>query len=605
MSEPQREMSMVSESLHFADCRLDLRRGRAFRGDEEIQLRPKTFEVLCHLARNAGRVVTKAELMDAVWRDTAVTDNSLVQCLLEIRKALKDDDQSIVRTVARRGYLLEAAQRLEPVAWPREAAPPRRAPRWSNAWLAVALVFVAAGAAAAFLLWPSSPAAGSLAVLPFHSLESKPAPGGFELGLTDTLITRLSLARGLAVRPWASVQLYIGSTTEPIRIGQELRVEAVLDGTVQKNGERVRVTARLYRVSDGKLLWSEAFDEDVEDAFALQDSISERVARALYVELGEKPRPRVSREAFEAYARGRYFFELFTREGNWMAVQYLEQAIARAPDFAEAHATLALNYGPMIVRGFIDPQDGLQKLDRAARRAMELDESLPESNLAMALVYLGLGDWERSDRQFKRSVELNPNYLHGWGFYAFLLHALGRHDEALTASRNALEIDPVSDYASKNLADSLIWAGRYEEALEQAKRAVELRPDFTPAQAVLARAYVKLNRLDEAHQYLTLAGDRVSAARVRVQQGDPRPIHALLEELRGQPGADLALAPLYVSVGDHENALAALESAASRSGYRPMVLTLLYLAVDDRFEPLRREPRFQALVDRLKLPRHW
>jgi tetratricopeptide (TPR) repeat protein len=225
--------------------------------------------------------------------------------------------------------------------------------------------------------------------------------------------------------------------------------------------------------------------------------------------------------------------------------------------------------------------------------------------MAMAVMYMSAPDWESAEREYKRSVELNPNYLHAWGFYAFLLHALGRHEDGLAASRRTLEIDPVSDYASKDYAKSLTWVGRYDEAIEQAKKAVELRPDFGPAQGALARAYLKSNRLDDAHRHFLLAGDRTSAARVRILQGDPGPARALLEELRGQPGLDTAFAALYVGLGDHKKALAALESAAEKSGYKARREALMYLAVDERFEPLRPDPRFQALVDRLGLPRRW
>jgi tetratricopeptide (TPR) repeat protein len=412
--------------------------------------------------------------------------------------------------------------------------------------------------------------------------------------MTDSLITRLSLVRGLSVRPWASVQLYIRSEKDPVTLGRELRVESVVDGTLQRAGDRIRVTARLYRVDDGKLLWAEKFDEPYRDLLAVQDSISEKVAAALSLRLSRQPQPRVDPEAYEAYVRGRYFFELFTKEGNQRAKEYFERAIELEPDFALAHAGLALNYGPMRVRGFIGPLEHLEEHRDAAERALTLDDSLAEAHLAMFTFRLDTRDWQGAERSVKRAIELNPNYLHAWGFYAFLLHGLGRHEEGLAASQRALEIDPVSDYASKDLGNSLVRVGRYQEALEQAKKAVELRPDFAPAHQVLASAYAALNQLEDAYRHFQIAGDQVSAARIRARQGDMGPVRDLIEALEPR-NAWMALAPLYLAMGDKERALSALESAYEAQS--PM----MHVAVDSRFQPLHGDPRFERVVSRLRL----
>jgi DNA-binding winged helix-turn-helix (wHTH) protein/TolB-like protein/tetratricopeptide (TPR) repeat protein len=591
--------------LLFADCKLDLSRGRLFRAGEEIHLRPKSFEVLCYLAQHAGRVVGKNELIEAVWPETAVTENSLVQCLLEIRKALKDDGQRIIRTVSRRGYMMDAAPDA-PAVLPEsqiqsqpEVLPQRTRVRpW--AYVAAALLIAAAAIGAYLLLQPAPPPVSeSLAVLPFRSLTPE-SPDILELGITDALITRLSLVRDLAVRPWASIQLYIGTNKDPVQAGRELRVESVLDGTLQKTLDRVRVTARLYRVRDGNVLWSGAFDENVDDIFTVQDSISEKVAAALSVKLGRRTQPRVNPEAFEAYVRGRYFYERFTLEGNLKAIDYFERAIKIEPNFALAHAGLAVNYSPMLSRGFISAQDGLPKMKQAVDRALALDDMLPEAHLAMAAFHVRSLNWGEAERFYKRAIELNPNYLHAWGSYAFFLHGMGRHEEGLAASRKELEIDPVSDYASKDHANSLIWVGRYEEALVQARKAVELRPDFGPAQQALARIYYRLNRLDDAYLHYMKGDDAVSAAWIEALQGDPEPARKLIEEIRSRPGSHLARAGLHAALGQNQQALDALDEA-----YEARSPRLLYVAENEQYAPLRAERRFRDLVARLDLPQRW
>lgn len=590
----------------FGDFTLDLDAGLLTRKGDVVPLRNKSFEVLKYLVERNGRLVTKTELIDAVWGDVAVTENSLTQCLTEIRRVLEDDAQQMVRTVARRGYLFAAAM-SEPalngepkikkldvgtsVAMPDARTQSKRNRR---AWIWAVGLLLPMALAGSWLLWPDLPSPSTVAVLPFQRLDSNPDKF-LELGMTDSLITRLSLVRGLSVRPWASIQLYIESPKDPVILGKELQVESVIDGSVQRSGDRIRITARMYRVSDGKLLWAEKFDEAYDDIFKVQDTISEKVASALSLRL-DRPMPRVKPEAYEAYVRGRYFFELFTREGNEKAKEYFERALEIEPDFALAHAGLALNYGPMRVRGFIQPLENRDKHRGAAKRALALDDSLPEAHLAMFTVFFDEHKWPEAELALKRAIELNPNYLHAWGFYAFLLHALGRHEEALAASSRALEIDPVSDYAAKDYANSLIWVGRYPEAIESATKAVELRPDFAPARQALGRAFYRSNQLDEAYRQYEAAQDRVSMAQIRADKGDSEPAKALIATLSQRRGTGLALAVLHMALKDTDAALTALESACDEQV--PMVG---YVAANPWFKPLHGDPRFEKILSRMDL----
>jgi DNA-binding winged helix-turn-helix (wHTH) protein/TolB-like protein len=588
----------------FGVFRLDLDAGLLRRDGAVVDLRPKSFEVLAYLLDRAGRLVRKDELVRAVWQDVAVTDNSLAQCMVEIRRVLGDDSQQIIRTVARRGYLFAASVRIDQRVHQKPAA--LEHPTVANQarhrrlkWVLLAATMLLAAALSLWLAFrPSPPVADTLAVLPFKMLVPEDRDEYLGSGVTDSLITKLSLVRGLSIRPWVSVELYRETAKDPVVAGRELRVQTVLDGTIQKSGSQIRVTSRLYRVADGKVLWAGTFDESYNNIFGIEDSISEKVAVALSVKLARARQPVVNPEAYEAYVRGYHFFEQFTRDGNHKAFDYLEKALRIQPDFALAHAYFALNLGVMRVRGFVSPLENVDRQKEAAERALALDDSLPEANLANAVLAMNGYDWPTAERFMRRSIELNPNYLDGWGFYSFLLDALGRPEEALASSRREVEIDPVSDYGSKDLAVALTWSRQYAEAIVQAKKALELRPDFGPTHSVLAIAYFRTNQFDEAYQHFVMAGDAIAAAQVRAAQGDLAPARKLLVDLKQVPRNDLALAMarLYLTLGDKDRALDALELA-----YNEKIPRLMFLAVDRWFEPLHGDPRFNNLVARLRL----
>lgn len=287
----------------FGEFTLDLHKNLLIKNGKVVPLRNKVFEVLKYLVERHGRLVTKNELIEAVWSDVAVTDNSLTQCLTEIRRALGEGSEELVRTVPRRGYIFAAQTDARDAESPRDHLIPtvlaesfetlhgkavqRPWYRRTLLWIAAVLLVPVVGFASWLALRPS-PSVSSLAILPFHPLDQDSGEQFLELGMEDSLITRLSLVRGLSVRPWASVQMYAQSEKDPLVLGRELKVASVLDGSLQRSGDRIRVTVRLYRVSDGKLLWTDRFDEPYGDIFEVEDSLSERVARALSVELGRQ-----------------------------------------------------------------------------------------------------------------------------------------------------------------------------------------------------------------------------------------------------------------------------------------------------------------------------
>jgi DNA-binding winged helix-turn-helix (wHTH) protein/TolB-like protein len=618
----------------FGAFTLDMERGFLLRDGDPVDLRPKAFDVLAHLVLRHGVLVRKDDLVAAVWRDVAVTDNSLVQCIADIRRALGDTDQTIIRTVARRGYVFSASLAPPAVrlvadasslagaraegysAWrtvgsePHALPPPRETPSSRTPWVIAAFLTVLTLVAAAGVTWSrradslrTVPGAGmaviparTIAVLPFQPLNQTDRDDVFGVGMADSLIDRLSLIDGLGVRPLAAVRFYADGTKDPVTAGRELQVTSVLDGSLQREGDRILVNTRLRDVSSGRVLWAGQFDEPYRDVFAMQDSISGKVADALSMRLPSGVTRPVASAAWENYARGHYFLEQYTPEGNLKAIEYFERAIQAQPDFALAHAWLATNYGIMLERTFMPPAEALPKLRQEAERAMALDASLAESHFAIAQLHMHELAWAEAERSYRRAIELNPNFLDAYSFYSYMLMMLDRNPEAFELRRHALALDPVSDYASKDMAEGLLVAGRPGEALDMMKVALKLRPDWPPALEVQASAYFALNRLDEARRVFEAAGARVAVAYIDAQRGNHAPAVALIDEMRHDWRTGVGVAELQLSLGDRSGALTSLEDAVEKraGGFK-------FIKVNPLLAPLRDEPRFKQLLKRLNL----
>jgi len=601
---------------------LDLDEGFLRHGAEEVTLRPKTFEVLTYLVEHAGRLVTKTELIDAVWPDTAITDNSLAQCLLELRRALGDEDQRVIRTVARRGYIFTASVTTPPVEFPRAAggtgelrespapAPSLTLPAGSpplrrKLVLATLLALLVAGG-----IWygitGSPERAEKLAVLPFKTIGSEEEGPYLGLGMADALITKLSNVNRLIVRPTASVRKY-AANQDPIAAGRELGVEAVLDGTLQRLGSRIRLSVQLLRVPDGRSLWADKFDESLDDVFAVQDSISGKVADALLRNLTKGERLRVnthytaSREAYELYARGRYSWEQRTDASLRQAVAYFEQAIRKDPRYALAYAALAECYGPLMQRGHMSAIEALPKMQAAASKAVEIDDSLAEAHTALAAARMNEWDWPNTEREFKRALELNPNDVTAHLWYGFYLDAMGRQGENLVQRRRAYDLDPSNPTANAGLGLALFSAGHAQEGIAFLKEAIGLNPDFAMAHENLGHIYTELRQYDRAlEQYrgTDYIGER---AYVMARSGDRDGARRNLQEFLGlarsqRPGSELLIASIYTALGGYDEALSWLERA-----YHERAPQLMFLNTDPSFAELRPDPRFRDLLRRVRL----
>jgi DNA-binding winged helix-turn-helix (wHTH) protein/TolB-like protein/Flp pilus assembly protein TadD len=649
----------------FGPFRLDASEQRLSRAGEVIPLTPKAFGVLLALVSSGGRTLLKDDLMREVWHDSFVEENNLADNISTLRKILGDDAKQpkYIETVPRRGYrfVAEVAQERaedvelvvaehmrahilieeqgEPDGDPESIAagavgrhkPLTPAPEVTQrtrqnlrplALVAVCLLLVTSAAAVyLFLAARRAPPAGnaapirSIAVLPFKPLVASGRDEALEIGMADTLITKLSRLNQLDVRSTSAVRQYTKLEDEAARAGRELQVDSVLDGSIQKAGDRIRVTVRLTRPASGETLWTEQFDEKVTDIFTVQDAISGRVAAALALKLGGEERERLAKretdnsEAYQLYLKGRYFWNKFTPADHVKAAEYFNQAIARDPGYALAYSGLADTYAASAVNNWLAPREGFPKGKAAAQKALEIDDTLAEAHtsLGAASMFYDL-DWAAAEREFNRAIELNPRYVATYGVYSYLLSATGRLDEGVELARRGLQLDQLSAAASDDLGGAYYLARRYDEAIKQYHVSLEME-NRVSSHLSLGIVYEQRGKYEEAiaeYQQAISLSERTSpilgqlghAYALSGKRNEALKILAELQEMSKQRYAtpyDLAI--LYTGLGQREQALRQLNKACEeRSGW------IINLKIEPQFDPLRADPRYAVLLRSMNLP---
>jgi len=601
----------------FAGFTLDVGKGCLYSGADEVRLRPKPFEALRYIVERSGRVVSKDELTSAVWPDSFVSDNSLSQCFLEIRKALEDEDQQIIRTVSRRGYLFNvpvervlahavqpspASDKLLPLDFPKRFLTPR------FKWLSGGALMALAIAATLLLFTPhrTPPAAPiSIAVLPFQSLVPSEPDEFLELGMADALIARLSNLKQLVVRPTSAVRDYTDRKRDPLEIGKRLKVAWVVEGSVQQKANRIRVSIELIGVPEGRPLWAERYDEPWGDVFAVQDAISTRVAASLALQLTGaeasrlQSKPTSDAQAFQSYLRGRYFWDRRTKEDLNKAIAYFNDAIQRDPRFSLAYAGAAQCYAPLLLLGF-------RRSDAAAfnewrhfvDRARELTPDMADAFVSHASLKMFEWDWAGAERSFHRAIALNPNnpLAHIW--YGFLLDAMGREEENLAERKRALELDPLNWNANAGVGSALGAVGRHDEATRLLRAAVELNPNYFFTRQNLGLEYLATGKPDLAIVEFQAAQDLPSLGYAYAVHGQKEEAQHVLDQMRQKPLTDsFDAAIVNAGLGRTAEALDHLEQA-----YRDRIPRLMLLRVDQRLSRLRGNPRFEAIARAMDIP---
>ncbi len=640
------EVHPLRGPLHFGVFELDLRAGELRKRGLRIRLQEQPLRVLGMLLEHPGELVTREDLQKRLWpADTFVDfDHGLNKAINKIREALGDSAESprFVETVARRGYRFLADVKdanAAPVRSPELATQPQpaseardrsdvagklamlRHPLPSLVWKIS--VFVLLGLMAALTTWKlhswnrPSPAVRSLAVLPFESLSSDASQDYFADGMTDELISDLGQISALRVISRTSVMAYKHARKPLPEIARELNVDAVVEGTVLRSGDQVRITAQLIEASSDKHLWSQSFEGELRDTLALQNKVARAIADQIRINLNPQEQTALKKvrvvnpEAYESYLKGRYFWNKRTADGLKVALAYFNQAIEEDLKYAQAYSGLADTYALLgdWQYAVMTAKEALPKAEAAAIKALELDNALGEAHNSLAFCLDGFDwDFDSAGKEFRRAIELNPGYATAHHWYAWHLSLLGRYDEAIAEMRKAENLDPLSLIINSDLAELLVIAHSYDESIRQSRKTIEMDPNFALAHNQLGQAYLQNQMHDEAvaelQKAVQLSGGSptciANLARAYVASGKRSEAVKLLSDLkkRSNPSHSHAseMAMIYASLGDTDQAMNWLEKGYEER-FNPGVLQR------PGFDPLRSDPRFGDLLRRIGLPR--
>jgi DNA-binding winged helix-turn-helix (wHTH) protein/TolB-like protein len=455
----------------------------------------------------------------------------------------------------------------------------------------------------------------SLAVLPFKSIGAGEDDEYLGLGMADALITKLSNIRDLNIRPTSTIRKYTARDQDPVAAGRELRVAAVVQGSVQRVGEQVRVTVQLVSVRDGTPLWGQKFDEQFTNIFAIQDQISEAVAQALTLSLTNAEKQLLTKHytansgAHELYLKGRYFWNKRTVEGLKKAISYFNEAVEKDPSYALAYVGLADSYGLLADYNGLLPNQAYPQANKAAMKALELDERLAEAHATLAFIKTTYEwDWAGAEKEYRRAIELNPNYETAHQWYAEYLAGMSRHAEALAEIRRAREINPTSLIINAVEAWVLYHAREYDQAIAQGQKVLEMDPNFAEVYEYLKRCYDQKGMYREAiaarQMRRKLAGfdsEETTALREAAAATLPgvywqKRLEQEMEESKREPSTSFDMAEIFAQLGNKDQAFVWLERA-----YEERYFMMMYLKVAPNFDPIRSDPRFAELLRRVGL----
>lgn len=652
----------------FDNFRLDIEKQQLLKNGEPVLLTRKAFQTLHILVQNFGQMVKKEDIYTHLWADSFVEEANLTQYIYLLRKILgKNSAENIyIETVNRHGYVFTA--QVETV-FASTALPPAESSssdisalgeseetdksNLSHLWLintennqpisdkkneqfnpsekqmsrrritrgflaGLLLTFIVAvsfGLLFYFQVGKSAkktaPAIGSIAVLPFQPIGEESREGKLGLGMADAIITRLSKLQQIPVRPTSAVFRYTDLPTLNIAAtGRELGVDTILEGTVQRDGERVRVSVQLVSVTDGKPLWAEMFDEKFTDIFALQDSISSKVAQSLALKLTPQQwklleqRPTDNPEALEAYQLGVYFWNTRTKENLQKAAEYFQKAVELDPKFARAYGMLADTYNLLGYYRFANRGEMYEKARITAEQALALDDSIAEAYIAMTAVQANSGSIETARRSIEHAIELAPYNSTARVRYAWILLRVGKIDRAASEMRLAQEYDPLSPVSNGALCNMLTFRENFNEAVKVCEKSVELSPNTADNRLALANAYFFNGRTEDA----------IAQAKLDANEGDEKysalgslgyfyaklnrraEAEAIVAQLKPEAEKDAGLfndlALITYALGKRDESFMYFQTA-----YKHKVLSVLLLRNDPVWKEIRADSRFMKLLE--------
>jgi TolB-like protein/Tfp pilus assembly protein PilF len=559
-------------ALRFGVFEVDLQAGELRRSGVRVRVQDQPFQVLAALLEHPGQLITREELRQRIWpADTYVDfERGLNKAVNRLREALGDpaDCPKFIETLPRRGYRIIA---------------------------------------------PVERRINSIAILPLENLSGDPAREYWADGLTDELITHVAKIVDLRVISRTSAMRFKHSPKSPAEIGRELAVDALVEGSVVLSDSRVRIRVQLVDLSCDRHLWADSYERELGDIVTLQVEIAQAIARQIRARLTTKEKARVAKtvnpEAYDAYLRGRFFWARRTEEGMEKSFGCFMEAIRLDPTYAAAHAGLADSYLMLGIFGMRSPHDSCPKARAAAERALQLDDTIAEAHTSLAAVRnLYEWNWPGSEQEFRRALELNPNYAVAHQWYATLLSCLGRHEEALREALCARELDPLSLVINAFVGFIHMRARRYDQAVAACTRAVDLDPSNPFGHWILARS---LDAADQIREALAQSEEavRLSANRCPytahlgyeyARAGDSHRASAVLHELRERSRTEYVspyyFALIHIGLNQSDLAFEWLEKA-----YGERTARLTGELFERLFDPFRSDPRFQDLVRRIGL----
>jgi len=640
-SEPVR----LSQRYRFSgDFELDAESYTLRHAGRVLKLERIPMEILLFLADQRGRLVTREQIVEKIWGQGVFldTDNGINGAIRKIRQALKDDPEAprFIETVSGKGYRFIAPVETgaEPEGESAEDGRPGAAGEARLAaetasdgtgyrrWLVLAgVVTIAIGMLAAGIRWSrtrarlgAETARPMLAILPFTNLTGDAAQEYFSDGLTEEMISQLGSLdpQHLGVIGRTSVMHYKNTQTTLSQIGHELGVQYVLEGSVRRDAGRVRIAAQLIQVSDQSHLWSHQYDRQLTDLLAVQSEIAEAIANGIKATLPGQGSSRAARregayatttsyEAYDLYLQGRYFWNKRTGEGFQQAAVYFQRAIETDPNYARAYAGLADTYGLMSTWYVVPQNEFMPKARAAAERAVEIDQGLPEAHASLGLIAENYDyDWARAEKEFRRAIELNPQYATAHQWYAEFLAWQGRFEEAFAESEQARQLDPMSLIIATDHAALLYYSRQYDRAIAQCRAVLDMDPSFEGAGTFIARSYEQegkyaeaLAEIDHWRRHWTWA-ERTYVYSRWGRTEEARQSLAKFEKSTSPTSASRTAASLlaYLGIEGHDQFIARLERA-----YTEHSNAVVVLKAEPMYDPLRGDPRFKELLHRLAL----
>ena len=621
------ESNRSVRGVRFGVFEVDLRSGELRKQGLKIKLQGQPIQILALLLERPGDVVTREEIQKKLWPAETFVDfeHGLNAAIKKLRAALGDsaDSPRFVETLHRRGcrfiYPVEGVSRVSPAAG---AAGLDGRSIGRRAWLAalglVALLAVLIGLNVGGLRERLLGGVGpvpieSLAVLPLKNLMGDPEQEYFVEGMHEALTAELSKISALKVISRTSAMRYKETDKAMPQIARELGVAGLIEGSVLREGDQVRITVQLIHGPSDKYLWAGSFDRELRDILALHSEVARAIAGEIRIAVtpAEQARlariPSVNPEAYQLYLQGRYYWNKRNPEGFEKAIQLFNQAIQKDPNNALAYSGLADSY--VLLDFWISVQEALPQALAAAGRAVALDGSSAEAHTSLGFALMRYQwDWAGAERQFRRAIELNPGYATAHHWYAVLLTSLGRHQEAYREIMRARDLDPVSPIIAHHVGLHFYCLGDYDQSLDWNRRTLEIDPRFPIAFVNLGRSYLQKGMYEQAiaemQRAMEVCGDCPSllgqlghAYAAAGRRGEARRILERLKKQSRPLYLSYPIAEIYLGLGDEDQALTRLEQAhKERSAW------MIYIRVEPKWDPLRGDPRFQDLLRRMNFP---